>query len=119
MARVQAIYLMGDDRPVLTLRPAPVAVLFEEGGWAYLNDRAGALMDEYEEDEIPVARLARLATACRTLADRYSDDDAAHESVRGNSPLVASGREVKEALLDIAELADRAQALGKGLWVAL
>jgi hypothetical protein len=125
------IYVGDAEEPTLTLAPPLRHALTAQGVWSSLNGSAGLMIDEFESEQIPVARLERLARACRDAAGGFGDDDTPRgttvRKVRREGPnvvaddrtWVATPRVLRAALLELADLADTTRAEGQSLQIVL
>ena len=139
MQRPAAFYLdSGDDpmfgEPSLYIPGNVSEVLFAEGVMALLSERAGLDpgLKRTEGHVVPVDRLRHLALACRDLADGYNDPDATYEgprfrfvrqtgtqSIESAVVATATGAELRAALAQLGDLADKAARQGLALLVDL
>ena len=111
--------------PALAIAGRVSEVLFVQGIFTRLIKRLALSFDQYEGEIVPVEKLENLAAACREYAADYVDPDADYEasfhtvtrqtgdSVHHSQFVIsASGGELQQALLDLADLADEARRRG-------
>ena len=137
--RPSAFYLdCGDDpmfgEPSLYIPGTVSEVLFAEGVMAHLSERVGLDpgLKRREGHVVPVDRLRYLALACRDLADGYNDPNATYEgptfrfirqtgtqTTESTVVAAATGAELRAALQQLGDLADKAARQGVAILVDL
>jgi hypothetical protein len=124
-------YLEGEAEPSLTIPGNVGTVLWESNGWSDLNQRVPAFFDQFEGYLVPLEHLANLAEVCRDLAARYEPERVYLSVSRGvtrrpggewndtEETTTATGGEVRQALLALADVAERALKCGRAVWADL
>jgi hypothetical protein len=79
-----------------------LALTFVDGLWGRINAAAKTMLDEYEEDEIPVDKLQTAADEIRAVAE---------------VPTIEAG--LRQELVGIADFLDDCRAKSVAVWVFL